>query len=93
MGLPPKPSSKNDLGISYNLSNPSNMIAKANANVHSVMPMINPNNYHNSVGVIESGNVSIDLMKPMPAERKKKKKSGKVKRKKSKNTSKTKDKK
>lgn len=90
MGLPAKPISKNILGISYNISNPPDMIAKANANVYSVMPKINPDNYHNSVGVIESGNVSIDLMKPVG--RKKKKKSSKVKRKKSKNTSKTKDK-
>lgn len=92
MGLPTKSSGKNALGISYNLSSPTNMIEKANANVYNVMPKINPDNYHNSVGVIESGNVSIDLMKPMPVEREKKKKKSKVKRKKSKNTSKTKDK-
>jgi hypothetical protein len=95
MGLPNKSvksTSDNSLGISYNLSSPTNMITKANANVYSVMPKINPDNYHNSVGVIESGNVSMDLMKPMPAERKKKKKGSKTKRKKSKNTSKTKDK-
>jgi hypothetical protein len=95
MGLPNKPTksvSDNTLGISYNLSNPTNMIAKANANVYSVMPKINPDNYHNSVGVIESGNVSMDLMKPTTAERKKKRKNSKVKRKKSKNTRKTKDK-
>lgn len=86
-------SSNNTLGISYNLSNPENMIAKANANVYNIMPKINPDNYHNSVGVIESGNVSIDLMKPIPVERKKKKNKNKTKRKKTKNTRKTKDKK
>jgi len=91
MGLPAKSSNNNALGISYNLSNPTNMVAKANANVYSVMPKINPDNYHNSVGVIESGNVSIDLMKPITSERKKKRKSSKAKRKKSKNTHKIKD--
>lgn len=88
MGL--QSNTDHSLGITFNLSNPKNMIKKANENVYSVMPKMNPDNYHNSVGTIESGNVSIDLMKPVPVERKKKKKSSKAKRKKTKNTRKTK---
>jgi len=79
--------------ISYNISNPKNMIAKANANVYSIMPKINTASYHNSLGVVETGNVSMDLPKAESSTpRKKKKNSGKVKRKKSKNTHKIKDK-
>jgi hypothetical protein len=83
----------NTLAISYNISNPKNMIANANANVHSIMPKINTASYSNSLGVVETGNVSMDLPKAEASTpRKKKKNTGKAKRKKSKNTRKSKDK-
>jgi hypothetical protein len=85
--------SKDILNITYNISNPPNMIANANANVHSIMPKINTSSYHNSLGVVETGNVSMDLPKAEASTpRKKKKTSSKTKRKKTKNTRKTKDK-
>jgi len=79
--------SKDILDITYNISNPTNMVAKANANVHSIMPKINTANYHNSLGVVETGNVSMDLPKAESSTpRKKKKATSKTKRKKTKNT-------
>lgn len=79
------------LGIKYNLSTPKKMMEKAHANLYSVTPNIDTTSYHNSLGVIETGNVSMDLPKATPVSaRKKKKHSSKIKRKKSKNTRKTK---
>jgi hypothetical protein len=70
------------------LSNPEGMISLANANIHRVMPKMNSDNYHNSVGVIESGGVDLDtsatlapLISVPQHSRKKKIKKSKLKRK------------
>jgi len=78
------------LDISYNLSTPKGMIAAAHQNLYGVMPKINTADYENSVGVVYTGGVEMDLdkAKGSPLPRKRKKKSGKAKRKKPKNTGK-----
>jgi len=82
------------LDIRYNLSTPQGMITAANENVYRVMPKVNMDDYHNSLGVLETGNVTMDLPQPVQLKvRKKKTHSSKIKRKKSKNTHKVKDKK
>jgi len=87
MVIQPKIKTSNVLDITYNISNPQNMIENTNDNIHNVMPKIDTNNYHNSLGVLETGNVSMDLSQPVQLKvRKKKKISNKTKRKKSKNT-------
>jgi hypothetical protein len=68
-----------------------NLVPAANAMVSRVKPKFDVSKSEGSVGVIESGNVEMNLQKPVRLRTKKK--SGKVKRKKSKNTHKTKDKK
>jgi hypothetical protein len=70
----PRTKSGGLLGISFNLTNPEGMIDKANANIHRIMPDINTDEMHNSVGVLETGNVSMDLMTPARSELPRKKK-------------------
>jgi hypothetical protein len=74
---------KTGSGISFNLTNPEGTIAAANANVHRVMPKIDTVAIHNPVGVLETGNVSMDLMIPvrlaLPRKKKKSRKNAKRK--------------
>ena len=94
MTSPPSKKSSDLLDIRYNLSTPQGMITAANDNVYRVMPKVDMDNYHNSLGVLETGNVSMDLPQPVQLKvRKKKKTTSKTKRKKTKNTHKAKHKK
>ena len=94
MAAAPTKKTSDILDIRYNLSTPQGMITAANENVHRVMPKVNMDNYHNSLGVLETGDVAMDLPQPVQLKvRKKKKTISKTKRKKSKNTHKLKGKK
>lgn len=79
----PRTNSGGLLGISFNLTNPEGITGAANANIHRVMPKINTDEMHNSIGVLETGNVSMDLMTPARSElpRKKKRTKNNTKRK------------
>lgn len=75
------------LEIKYgNLKNPEGMIEKANANVRRIRPKVSGDLGSSSAGVIESGEVTIDLGSPdemVKLRKKKPKNTHKAKRKKS----------